>query len=584
MTALNCPRPSLALTSTARWLLAAGLLLCGLAKAQSVEPAPTRSDMDAPLFYQLLIGELELQRGEVGTAYQVLLDAARRTQDEALFRRCVNIAVQARAGNEAIGAAKAWRAAVPRSQEARRTHIQLLSALGQLAELPEPLLAWLADAPLGSQVAMLDTLPQLLRAAGPSAFDVMSPGLIAVRDDPKTSTARRSLAAATLAELALLARNPELARNQLGQALADAPDSVLPRWLALDLMRWSPDVEALVTPGLTDAGLRLAYARTLARDSRTAEALAQFQALLALQPEQIAHHYAIATLELELRHPQAALDAATTYLAQLDAAPAPSSAAPNTTRDAARLVQAQAHEQLRNFPAATAALDAVTNEDRSFEVSYRRAAIEARQGQLAKARARLQALPADTPEAAHRRLLAETQLLRDAGDWRSAHDLLTAALPTADGEHLPDLLYEQAMTAERLGQFDLMEQQLRRVIELRPSHHHSYNALGYSLADRNLRLPEARQLIERAIELGGHEPFLIDSLGWVAFREGNLAEAERDLRQAYRARPDAEIAAHLGEVLWVQGAKEEARQVLDLALQREPDHAALRATRQRLGL
>jgi tetratricopeptide (TPR) repeat protein len=580
MTASNRPR----LLSTAPWLLAAGLLLSGAVKAQGVDPAPTRSEMDAPLFYQLLIGELELQRGEAGTAYQVLLDAARRTKDEALFRRCVNIAVQARAGNEAIGAAKAWRAAVPRSQEARRTHIQLLSALGQLAELPEPLLAWLADAPLAGQVAMLDSLPQLVRAAGPGALDLMSPGLSAVRDDAKASATRRSLAAATLAELALMANNPALARNQLGQALADAPDNPLPRWLALDVMRWSPDIEALVTPGLADAGLRLAYARTLARDSRTAEALTQFQALLALQPDQIAHHYAIATLELELRHPQAALTAATTYLTLLDAAPATEAPRRETTRDGALLLQAQAHEQLRNFPAATAALDAVKGEERSFEVSYRRAAIEARQGQLAKARARLQALPADTPEAAHRRLLAQTQLLRDAGDWRGAATLLSEALKTADAEHLPDLLYEHAMAAERLGQFDLMEQELRRVMELRPNHHHSHNALGYSLADRNLRLPEARQLIERAIELGGHEPFLVDSLGWVAFREGNLAEAERDLRQAYRARPDAEIAAHLGEVLWVQGAKDEARQVLDLALQREPEHAALRATRQRLGL
>ena len=124
--------------------------------------------------------------------------------------------------------------------------------------------------------------------------------------------------------------------------------------------------------------------------------------------------------------------------------------------------------------------------------------------------------------------------------------------------------------------------QLRKVIVLKPDHHHAYNALGYSFADRNVRLPEAKQLIETALKLAPNEPFIVDSLGWVEFRLGNLPTAAKLLRQAYAARPDTEIAAHLGEVLWLSSAQDEARKVFAEAAQREPDNEALREAMSRL--
>jgi Flp pilus assembly protein TadD len=246
------------------------------------------------------------------------------------------------------------------------------------------------------------------------------------------------------------------------------------------------------------------------------------------------------------------------------------------------LLKAQALARLGQLPAAEAALALVPEGQRADEVAYRKAAIEAQRGQLDKARERLRQLPADSSEQRERRLLLEVQLLRENAKHQQAFDLLTQAL--VDDPTDTSLLYEHAMSAERLGRNELMEQQLRRIIELDPKHHHAHNALGYSLADRNLRLAEARSLIERAIELGGHEPFLVDSLGWVAFREGRLDEAERLLRQAHRARPDAEIAAHLTELLWQQGRQQEARELARQAEQREPDNAVLKALRKRLGL
>ncbi len=550
-----------------------------LMPAQAQEPSPpTQSALDAPLFYQLLIGELELQRGELGVAYQVLLDAARRTGDEALFRRVIQVALQARAGNEAYAAARAWRQQVG-SAAAHQHVVQLAVALGQLGEVPEPLLDWLLLAPDTAQrVGMLNSLPQLLRniRERERPLNEMEPKLAAARDDEKRSPERRQLAAALLAGLAQHAGNEVLALNQLRQAEHERPGDPLPAWMALDLMRLNPDAEALVQPRLAgNLPLHTSYARTLARDHRSNESLLQFQRLKVLEPNQPAHLFAIGSLELDLRHPEAALAALDAYLKALTE-PAPEA------RTSALLLQAQANAQVRNWPAALAALDAVPEGQRAADVAFRRAGIEAQQGQMAKARERVRALPGDSSEEKERRLLMEVQLLREANQWPAALELLTQALK--DDPTDIDLLYEHAMSAERLGRFDLMEQQLRRVIELKPEHHHAHNALGYSLADRNLRLDEARSLIERAIELGGHEPFLVDSLGWVAFREGKLDEAERLLRQAHRARPDAEIAAHLAELLWKQGRQDEARAVAGQAQLREPDNAALKATLQRLGL
>ena len=150
-------------------------------------------------------------------------------------------------------------------------------------------------------------------------------------------------------------------------------------------------------------------------------------------------------------------------------------------------------------------------------------------------------------------------ILRDSKSWGEASKVLSSA-----NQKYPDdidLLYEQSMMAEKLNRLEEMERLLRRVIELKPDHHHAHNALGYSLAERNLRLPEAKALIQKALEIAPGEPFITDSLGWVEYRMGNRDEALRLLRGAYQSRPDPEIAAHLGEVLWVTGQREEARRV-----------------------
>ena len=255
-------------------------------------------------------------------------------------------------------------------------------------------------------------------------------------------------------------------------------------------------------------------------------------------------------------------------------------ATPDAGITQAYLMLAQAAEQQSDFPAAERWLAKVDNPQRALEVQARRASLLARQGKLREARELIRQVPEKAPEDARAKLLAEAQILRDAKQWADALGVLAAA--NAKFPKDADLLYEQSMVAEKLDRMDEMERLLRQVIEIKPDYHHAYNALGYSLAERNLRLPEARTLIRKALELVPGEPFITDSLGWVEYRLGNREEAVRLLRQAYQSRPDTEIATHLGEVLWVSGQREEARRVLRDARTRDSSNDVLRETLARL--
>jgi tetratricopeptide (TPR) repeat protein len=244
------------------------------------------------------------------------------------------------------------------------------------------------------------------------------------------------------------------------------------------------------------------------------------------------------------------------------------------------LLLAQAAEQRGDLKAAEAWLAKVDNPQRLLEVQARRAAMLARQGKVNEARAMIQAAPERTGDDARAKLVTEAQILRDVKRWRDAAAVLAQA-----SARFPDdveLIYEQAMVEEKLDHLDEMERLLRRVMALKPDHAHAYNALGYSLADRGVRLPEARELIKRALELSPGDPFITDSLGWVEFRLGNREEAARLLRQAYASRPDTEIAAHLGEVLWASGQRDEARKVWQEARGRDAGNEVLRETLARL--
>jgi tetratricopeptide (TPR) repeat protein len=180
----------------------------------------------------------------------------------------------------------------------------------------------------------------------------------------------------------------------------------------------------------------------------------------------------------------------------------------------------------------------------------------------------------DSPETRIQLILAEAQLLRDAKAYKEAFGALSAAIDKNPGT--ADLLYDRAMVAEKIDKFDVVEADLRKVIELKPDHAHAYNALGYTFAERNMRLDEAYTLVSKAVSLSPDDAFIQDSLGWVYFRSGRVDEALATLKKAYEKRRDPEIAAHLGEVLWVKGARAEAAKLWQAALLENPENELLK--------
>ncbi|MFM2121343.1 MAG: hypothetical protein RL722_2811, partial [Pseudomonadota bacterium] len=246
----------------------------------------------------------------------------------------------------------------------------------------------------------------------------------------------------------------------------------------------------------------------------------------------------------------------------------------------AYLMLAQAAEQQKQYDRAQGWLEKVAEGQGNVAVTQRRASLLARQGKQDEAMELLRRLPERSKDEMRNKALAQVQLLRDGKDWNGAYKILEIANERVDDD--ADLLYEQALLAERLARYDEMEGLLRRVISLKPDQQHAYNALGYSLADRGQRLPEARELIAKALAMSPGDPFITDSLGWVEFKLGRIDEALRLLREAYKSRPDAEIAAHLGEVLWAAGKQDEARQVWRNGRERDAGNDVLVETLARL--
>lgn len=572
--------------------------LCALAPARAEEaPAPAaeaasapNSSMDSTLFYDVLAAEIEAQNGELGDAFGRMVASARRSRDEGLFERAVEMALAAKAGDKALAAAKLWRAALPDSNTALSTYLHLLIALNRSSEVAEPLRAFIDKEPVVDRPAAIAALPRFFASfqdkqrALTVAEQVLSPYAKA----PGT----RSAVHVALGRIALNADQTEVALNHARQALADEPASPGPVLLALELAPKDNAGEALVQGYLArqDAlpPVRLAYARLLDQQHRIGEAAVQLRQVVAQQPDQAAAWLSLGAYAVDLHQPEEAVRALTRFL---ELAPAAMAAAregdpeddkrdPRTLIDLADQLLAEAEQQRGNTKAAFAWLDKIEPSRVDLSTLARRASLMASSGQLEKARALLREAPARDQPDARARLLAEAALLRDQKHYAESYEMLLGALRKDPEDTI--LMYELAMVADRLNRHDDMESLLRRIIALKPDDQQAHNALGYSLADRNVRLDEALTLLQRAATLAPHDPFIIDSLGWVQFRLGHNEEALKLLRRSHLARPHVEVAAHLGEVLWTMGQRDEALQVFREGQAREADNDVLQETLARL--
>ena len=563
-------------------LTLAGVLLLAwthIAPVQAAEP-PAQTALDAELFYELLLGELNARGAEPATGYSLILDAARKTNDPSLYQRAVDMAFQARSGDAALQAARAWKEAHPQSRDANRYVLQILIALNRVPESVEALKTEIALADPKDRNATLSLIPRnYARVADKKlAASAVEQALADYLKQPDSAGA----AWTAVGRMRTAAGDRRGAIEAAQRAQAASPGAEGPVLLALELMDpKEPQAEALVRrymEGKPLPELRMAYARELLEAQRYKDAAQQLQYVTREKPDYPEAWLVQGTLQLQDNQDDAAEASVKRYLELVQS----QGKAEDRSRGLAQayLSLSRIAERRKDLAQAAAWLDRIENAQDLVVAQQRRASILARQGKLGEARKLLQSLPERNQAVARTKLMAEVQLLREAKHWREAYDLLgrAAAKPPVD----VDLVYEQAMVAEKMGNLADMERLLRQVIATKPDYHHAYNALGYSFADRSVRLTEARELIRKALTFAPDDPFITDSLGWVEFRMGNKADALRILESAYKTRPDADIAAHLGEVLWSLGQRARAEAIWREGLLLNGENDTLQETLKRL--
>jgi tetratricopeptide (TPR) repeat protein len=502
------------------------------------------SAMSGELLYEILLGEMNLRQGEPAAGFSLLLDAAKKSNDVQLFDRAVEIALQARSGDGALIAARAWSNAWPQDRKANNQLLQILLAINQVQESLEPLKRGIALAPDAERDATINLIPRHYARVTDKkrATHVVQQALEPYLSKNNTTAA---VAWTSLGRMRLISDDVTGALDSAKRGQAADSKAQGPLLLAMELMgRKVSDAEPLVQQGLRKQDgteMAMSYVRVLIELERYKEATEQLQTITRKDPKLADAWLVLGSLQFEQGQDKEAEVSLARYVNLASKAPTDTS-----TRG---LNQAQT----------------------------RRAALLARQGKMSEARELIHQIPANNADEQRSRVLAEVQLLREHRQWQVAFDLLAAN----SGDDI-DLVYEQAMLAEKLNKLDEMEKLLRKVIAQNPSYYNAYNALGFSLADRNIRLPEAKQLIVKALTFAPDDPFITDSLGWVEFRMGNLGAALTYLQKAYKDRADAEIAAHLGEVLWKMKRQNEALKVWREGLNTAPNNETLQETLQRL--
>ncbi len=579
-------------------LVAVGLALAALPSpvaAQSLGPglvpsAPPQSSradattgLSAELMYRLLVGDIALQRGEPAIAARAYFEAARDTRDARLARRATEIGLAARQRSLALESARLW------------------SELEPTAERPRQVIAGLSGsggAGLDGGTSTLDLKLEIERvladaiAAGQSPGDIfLQLNRLLAHEPDRGATFRlvSSLAEPypTLPEaqfaVALAAFNTGMRDVASASAAVGAIERALalkPGWERAALLKGeilgkqSPErAIAYLTEFLESQPTSKAAAASLAQflvdQKRYGEARNIFEKLWTGDKTNLEYRFAMAALSVQMKDWTIA-EALFVELKQANYGEG----------GAVDIYLAQIAEETGRYQLAYDRYRAVSDGERAWLAQLRAAAMLAKLGRNDEAQRYLAELPAVTIEQRAQVRQAEAQLLRDAGDNAGAYAVLTQALVEQPDQ--PDLLYDLAMVAEKLDKLDVAESRLLRLIELKPENAQALNALGYTLVDRTKRIDEGYALIERAHKLSPEDPFILDSMGWALFRQGRLDDAETYLRRAMDARADAEIAAHLGEVLWAKGERDRARELWQSQLKLSPDNAVLLETMRRL--
>jgi len=546
------------------------------ARAQSApDPAEPAPALSADIMYRILVGDIALQRGEPALAARAYYEAARDAQDATLARRATEIALFARQRGLAMEAAQLWQKLDPSSDRARQM-VTMLGQPGMSGDLRGDLERVLADAAANGKT-LGEAFLQINRALSGQTDKTATYRLITDLAKPYPGVAEAHFAVALagyntgLTDLEILAAS----MREIDRALELKPDWERAVLVKADLLAKSSPESAIryLTAFLAEAPASRAAGGALAQlyveQKRYADARAVFQRLLDADPADRELQYAVAAISVQLKD----YPTAERLFQELKGA---GFGEPGVVA----FYLAEIAEETHRYDDALARYGEVTDGDRAWPAKLRAAAVMGKQGKVKEARQYLAALDPEDREQEIQVKQAEAQLLEDAHDYQGAYQVLNTAL--AGEPDSAELLYDVAMVAEKLNRLDEVESRLKRVIELKPGNAQALNALGYTLVDRTQRTAEGLQLIEKAHALAPEDPFILDSMGWAHFRMGNFEESEKFLRRALAERPDPEIAAHLGEVLWAKGERGRAQEVWQSQLKETPDNPVLLNTVRRL--
>ena len=526
-------------------------------------PLPTITSANTEFVYKYLLGEIAGQRGEVTLASQLFLDLARQTRDARLAERAARAAAYANQPGVALQAATLWAELDPNSIEAQQASSQLLVASGNLVQAKPHIQKLLAkeetrangflylNSLLANQIDKAEVLTNIIEFAAPY---------------PKLPEAQFAIAQA-----ALIANKPDAAKKALEIASNLRPDWELSAQLqAQMLLKESPEkaisfYQTFLNKYPKANEVRMGYAKLLVNQKRYAEARPEFVKLVESSNGSPEISAVVGLLSLE----------SSDYL-MADKYFQQSISLGFKNPDQLHIYLGRSAERQKMDAKALEWYDKIQPGEHYLEAKLSSASVIARTNNVDAAIKMLDDVDDITPEQQIMVIQTEANLLSQAKRNQESFDLIEKAAknwPTST-----ELSYDYALAAERIGKLDVMETELRKVIKLKPDFAAAYNALGYSFADRNIKLDEAKVLVETALKLQPNDHYMLDSLGWVHYRLGNLALAAENLRKAYEMQADPEIAAHLGEVLWKQGLQEEAKKIWSSALKAFPENDVLMAT------
>jgi Flp pilus assembly protein TadD len=515
------------------------------------------------LLYGFLLTEIANQRGQTQLAAQSSLDLAKKSRDPRLARRAAQLAVESGQMGAAISALKVWQELEPNSTLAMRMSATVLLRSGKIDEARQEIIKVLKAEEANAGLVFMQIFKML--ASYPDTAVALQ--LMRELAQPYPQVAEAHWAVALLAQAN---GDDKLALEEIRLARSLRPEWDMAVSLEAQLLQRSApqqglDVLQSYLSSYPKAGeIRLQYARALLEQKQFGKARDQFQRLADDDPDNPEFPFAVALISMQLND----LQGAETQLKQ-------ALIKGKKDQDAVQYYLGQLSEAKNNDEEATAHYQKVKGGEYLFPAQVRVAYLLGKRGQLAEALKQLHQVQPENTQQRVQLVLIESQILREANQLTESYQLLQKNLAKLPDN--PDLLYGTAMMADKVGKPDVFEQLMRKLIKIKPDYAHAYNALGYSMLERNERIPEAVTLVEKALQLAPDDAAIMDSVGWGYYRVGRLDDSVKLLRRAMTANPDPEIAAHLGEVLWARGDKGDAKKVWQDSLKVHPGNEVLQA-------